>query len=134
APQYRTRVVPRAWLCTRHHWESCIRDPANACNGFHPYLGIWPQWCGGCGKAVDQTGYLLDDGTWTYGYDQSGDLVSKTLDSGGVVEYFDYDADHELISVTEINSLVTITVEGQQIPPGQPVTIHYDYDAFGQRV
>lgn len=72
---------------------------------------------------------LHDDGTYTYGYDSSGNRISKAADSSadGAANFtqYDYDVLNRLISVTEM----TAQTSGQTL--GQ---VYYNYDVFGQLV
>jgi len=65
----------------------------------------------------NQANELLDDANFTYQYDNTGNMVSKTAKLGGTVTQYEYDAENKLARV---------------VSPG--TTANYRYDGLGRRV
>jgi RHS repeat-associated protein len=69
------------------------------------------------GTTVDAGNRLLEDATYTYQYDDSGNLTQKTHKTSGEITIHSYDTENRLIQVTK---------------PG--MTASYKYDPFGRRI
>jgi YD repeat-containing protein len=72
----------------------------------------------GTSQAYDGAGRLTSDSTFTYGYDNEGDLTSRTTRSTGKVAHFVWNSAHQLLSVTATDGTQT----------------SFAYDPFGRRV
>jgi len=69
-------------------------------------------------STYDAANRLTSDGAFTYLYDASGDLVSKTPPGGGAATRYSWNADHQLVGIT--------------YPDGTTST--YRYDPLGRRI
>lgn len=67
---------------------------------------------------VDDHNRLLEDGSFTYGYDVKGNRTSRTDKVSGDVQTYAYDSTNQLVSVSENGTLVAT----------------YAYDALGRRI
>ncbi len=72
----------------------------------------------------DGANRLLEDGLFTYSYDNNGNRTSRTDKGSGAVTEYAYDADDRLIRIEEKPDAVS--------PPTQTTT--YRYDGFGRRI
>src|SRR4029077_1443657 len=73
---------------------------------------------GGIASTYDAANRLLSDGAFTYTYDASGDLLSKTPTGGGAPTRYSWNADHQLVGIA--------------YPDG--TTSSYRYDPLGRRI
>ncbi len=76
----------------------------------------------------EMTGYVFgpgnrieEDGTWTYTYDDEGNLVSRYT-GHGLTQTFTYDHRNRLTDIELVNGSTTYYI------------LHYDYDTFNRRV
>jgi RHS repeat-associated protein len=68
-------------------------------------------------STFNQANQLLEDASFTYQYDDNGNMTRKTAKVGGLVTTYEYDAENKLVRV------VTPTK-----------TVNYKYDGLGRRV
>ncbi len=73
---------------------------------------------------TDPANELASDGTYTYTYDDQGNLVSRTDPATLIARTFGYDHRDRLVSVTDFN-LISLTTT---------LTADYTYDAFNRRI
>ena len=68
-------------------------------------------------STFNQVNQLLEDASFTYQYDNNGNMVQKTANAGGAISTYEYDAENKLVRVVSPTS-----------------TAHYRYDGLGRRV
>jgi RHS repeat-associated protein len=68
-------------------------------------------------STFNQANQLLEDGSFTYQYDNNGNMTRKTAKAGGAVTQFEYDAENRLVRVVSPTN-----------------TVNYRYDGLGRRV
>jgi RHS repeat-associated protein len=75
------------------------------------------------GYGTDTGNRLDDDGTYTYEYDDEGNLITRTETASGAYREFDYDHRNRLTSVTDKTSGGSVTSQ-----------VTYTYDALDRRI
>jgi YD repeat-containing protein len=73
------------------------------------------------GYTTSTENQLTNDGTWTYTYDNEGNLTQKSQGTGLPTWTYTYDNLNRLISATEVNATPT-------------VQLAFKYDVFGNRI
>jgi RHS repeat-associated protein len=75
------------------------------------------------GYDIGTNNRLLDDGTYTYEYDDEGNRISRTLTSDGSASEYEWDFRNRLLRVTEFDEYVDATA-----------VVEYTYDVFDRQL
>ncbi len=85
-------------------------------------------------SSFNQANELLDDASFTYQYDNNGNMTRKTAKVGGAVTQYEYDAENKLVRVVSPTSTANYRYDGlgrrveKEVIAGTTATTRYVYD------
>jgi RHS repeat-associated protein len=85
-------------------------------------------------SSFNQANEQLDDATFTYQYDNNGNMTRKTAKAGGAVTTYEYDAENKLVRVVSPTNTANYRYDGlgrrveKEVIAGTTVVTRYVYD------